>query len=110
VYTQFKTCAKLFNGVRMKKIRESDIETYFCWAVEMINGKTWKFKSPGRSGVADRVACLPDGSTHFVELKTRGGRLAPLQKMFAADMATLNQKYAVLWTYEHIDQWIKERQ
>jgi hypothetical protein len=96
--------------VKMEKIRERDIEKYFCWAVELIGGKTWKFKSPAQRGVADRIACLPDGSTWFVELKTKGGRLAPLQKMFAADMAALNQKHAVLWTYEQIDTWIKERQ
>ena len=93
----------------MKKIRESDIEKYFCWAVEVMGGKTWKFKSPAQRGVADRIACLPDGSTHFVELKTKGGRLAPLQKMFAAEMAALNQKHTVLWTYEQIDQWMKEQ-
>jgi len=89
----------------MKKIRESDIEKYFCWTVEMIGGKTWKFKSPAQRGVADRIACLPDGSTWFVELKTKGGRLAPLQKMFLAELESLNQKHAVLWTHEHIDQW-----
>jgi len=110
VYTRFKTCAKLFDVVKMKKIRESDIEKYFCWAVEMIGGKTWKFKSPAQRGVADRIACLPDGSTWFVELKTKGGRLAPLQKMFASEMDALHQKHAVLWTYEQIDQWIKEQQ
>jgi len=108
VYTRFKTCAKLFDEVKMIKIRESEIEKYFCWAVELIGGKTWKFKSPAQRGVADRIACLPDGTTWFVELKTKGGRLAPLQKMFAADIRCLGQRYAVLWTYEQIDQWIKE--
>lgn len=94
----------------MKKIRESDVETYFDWAVQMIGGKTWKFKSPAQRGVADRIVCLPDGSTWFVEIKTKGGKLAPLQKLFAADMTALNQKHAVLWTYEQIDNWIKEKQ
>jgi hypothetical protein len=42
-----------------------------------------------------------------VELKTKGGRLSVLQKMFADDMALLNQKYACLWTTEQIDEWIK---
>lgn len=110
MYTTNKTCAKLFDGVRMKKIRESDIESYFCWAVEILGGKTWKFQSPAQRGVADRIACLPDGSTWFVELKTKGGRLAPLQKLYAAEMLQLKQNYAVLWTYEQIDQWIKDRQ
>ena len=89
-------------------MREKIVENHFVWAVERIGGKTYKFTSPGRKGVADRIACLPDGSTWFVELKTKGGRLSVLQKMFMSDMTLLNQKYACLWTTEQIDEWIKE--
>ena len=84
---------------------EKEIERHFVWTVERMGGITYKFTSPGRKGVADRIACLPDGSTWFVELKTKGGRLSPLQKMFAADMATLNQKYACLWTKEQVNEF-----
>ena len=86
-------------------MRESEIERHFVWTVERMGGITYKFTSPGRKGVADRIACLPDGSTWFVELKTKGGRLSPLQKMFAADMAALNQKYACLWTKEQVNEF-----
>ena len=88
-------------------MKEKIVENHFVWAVERIGGKTWKFTSPGRKGVADRIACLPDGSTWFVELKTKGGRLSALQKMFMSDMALLRQNYACLWTKEQIDEWIK---
>jgi hypothetical protein len=88
-------------------MKEKIVENHFVWAVERIGGKTYKFTSPGRKGVADRIACLPDGSTWFVELKTKGGRLSVLQKMFMSDMALLNQKYACLWTTEQIDEFIK---
>jgi hypothetical protein len=84
---------------------EKEIEQHFVWTVERMGGITYKFTSPGRKGVADRIACLPDGSTWFVELKTKGGRLSPLQKMFAADMAALNQKYACLWTKEQVNEF-----
>jgi hypothetical protein len=87
-------------------MREKIVENHFVWAVERAGGKTYKFTSPGRKGVADRIACLPDGSTWFVELKTKGGRLAVLQNMFANDMAALNQKYACLWTIEQVDEWL----
>jgi hypothetical protein len=89
-------------------MKEKIVENHFVWAVERVGGKTYKFTSPGRKGVADRIACLPDGSTWFVELKTKGGRLSVLQKMFMSDMALLNQKYACLWTTEQIDEWINE--
>ena len=89
-------------------MKEKIVENHFVWAVERIGGKTYKFTSPGRKGVSDRIACLPDGSTWFVELKTKGGRLSALQKMFMSDMALLNQNYVCLWTTEQIDEWINE--
>ena len=88
-------------------MKEKIVENYFVWAVERAGGKTYKFTSPGRKGVADRIACLPDGSTWFVELKTKGGRLSALQKMFMSDMTLLNQRYACLWTIEQVDEWMK---
>jgi hypothetical protein len=86
-------------------MRESKIETYFVWAVVLRGGTTYKFKSPTQRGVADRIACMPGGETWFVELKTKGGRLAPLQKIFAADMQHLGQRYACLWSTEGVDEW-----
>jgi len=88
-------------------MKESEVERYFVWAVEVAGGKAWKFTSPSNRGVADRIACLPDGSTWFVELKTKGGRLSPLQQEFAAQMARLKQNHAVLWSKEQIDQWLR---
>ena len=85
-------------------MKESEIEKYLVWTVDRAGGRTYKFTSPGRKGVADRIVCL-DGQTWFIELKTKGGRLSELQKIFAADMKRLNQKYACLWTKEGIDEW-----
>ena len=88
-------------------MKEKIVENHFVWAVERIGGKTYKFTSPGRKGVSDQVACLPDGSTWFVELKTKGGRLSALQKMFMSDMTLLNQRYSCLWTIDQVDEWVK---
>ena len=100
VVQMFFTC--ILHGMK-----EKEIEIYFDWAVQRVGGRTWKFTSPGRKGVADRIACLPDGQTWFVELKTKGGRLSELQKLFQTEMALLGQSYACLWTKEHVDEWIK---
>jgi len=86
-------------------MRESEIERYFVWTVQWLGGVTYKFKSPTQRGVADRIACMPGGDTWFVELKTKGGRLAPLQKIFAADMERLGQLYMCLWSTEGVDEW-----
>jgi hypothetical protein len=89
-------------------MKESEIERHFVWAVEMAGGKTWKFASPSQRGVADRIACMPDGTAWFVELKTKGGRLSPLQKLFGETMVKLNQNYSVIWTKEQVTEWIKK--
>lgn len=88
------------------KITEKEIEKHFCWAVESIGGKSYKFRSVTMRGVADRVACLPNGSTWFAELKRPGGSLSALQNVFAEDVIALQQKYVCLWTKEQINEWI----
>jgi ribosomal protein S6 len=97
---------KSFLRVYFTTMREKEVEVYFDWAVQRMGGRTWKFTSPGRKGVADRIACLPDGQTWFVELKTKGGRLSELQKLFQTEMALLRQNYTCLWTKEQVDGFI----
>lgn len=87
---------------------EKDIEAYLVWTVARMEGVTFKFKSPTQRGVADRIVCLPNGQTWFVELKKKGGRLSPLQTKFAIDMAALGQRYACLWSRGEIDAWARE--
>lgn len=88
-------------------MKEKEIENYLVWHVEMAGGLAYKFASPNQRGVADRIVCMPDGSTWFVELKRPQGRLSDLQKMFASEMKVLNQKYVCLWSKEMVDEWIK---
>ena len=85
---------------------EKQIEAYLVKRIKALGGMAYKFTSPAHKGVADRIVCLPDGQTWFVEVKTEGGRLSPLQKVFAADMARMNQKYVCLWNKEQIDEFI----
>lgn len=86
---------------------EKNIEAHLVKSVRRIGGVAYKFTSPAQRGVADRVVCLPDGSTWFVELKAAGGRLSPLQQVFQSEMARLRQNYVCLWSKEHVDEWIK---
>ena len=87
---------------------EKNIEAHLVKSVRRIGGVAYKFTSPAHRGVADRVVCLPDGSTWFIELKAEGGRLSPLQKIFADEMARLNQNYCVLWSKVDVDTWIQQ--
>lgn len=87
---------------------EKEIESYFVKQVKRMGGHAYKFVSPSNRGVADRVVCLPDGTTHFVELKRPGGKISPLQLAFACQMNALNQNYACIWSKDGIDAWVKE--
>ena len=89
-------------------MKEKIIEKYLVQRVKNLGGRAYKFTSPAHRGVADRVVCLPNGQTWFIELKAPDGRLSELQKIFASDMALMNQKYACLWSKEQIDGWIIE--
>jgi hypothetical protein len=84
---------------------ERDVEAYFRRAVEARGGVAFKFVSPSHRGVSDRIVCL-QGQTWFVELKRPGGRLMPLQRVFAAEMERLGQRYCCLSSREEIDQWL----
>jgi len=84
---------------------EREIEQYFVWTVQRMGGVTYKFRALNRKGVSDRIACLPGGTTWFVELKAPNGRLSPLQRKFAEDMRARNQNYACLWSKTEIDEW-----
>ena len=85
---------------------EKDIERYLATRITALGGKAYKWVSPAHIGVADRIVVLPGGVVWFVEVKTIGGRLSPLQKLFAADMARLGQKYACVWSREDVDAYL----
>jgi hypothetical protein len=86
---------------------EKEVEQYLDWCVERVGGKTYKWASPNYRGVADRIVCLPNGQTWIIELKKpKGGKLSPLQKIFADDMMGLRQKYACLWSKADVVKWL----
>ena len=84
---------------------EKAVEAYFRKAVAQAGGVAFKFVSPSHRGVSNRIVCL-QGQTWFVELKRPGGRLSPLQRVFAAEMERLGQRYACLSSRVEIDEWL----
>jgi hypothetical protein len=85
---------------------EAEIERYFVQAVKALGGFAYKFRSVSQRGVADRIACMPNGEAWFVELKKPGGRLSALQEIFAEEMAHTRQHYVCLWSKEEVDEWL----
>ena len=96
-----------FTGM-LRAMLEKRIERYLVDRVKLLGGRAYKFTSPAHRGVADRIVCLPNGQTWFVEVKTEGGRLSALQKVFMSDMALMRQKYVCLGNKKQIDGWLDE--
>lgn len=53
-------------------VRESIIEKHLVDEVKKIGGIAYKFVSPGRRSVPDRIVMLPGGRLVFVECKAPG--------------------------------------
>ena len=63
----------------MNSLREKIIEKALVKSVKCAGGLAPKFVSPGWDGVPDRIVLLPDGKIGFVELKSPGKKMRPLQ-------------------------------
>ena len=81
---------------------EKTIESKLVKLVAERGGMCLKFVSPGRAGVPDRIVIVPGGRVIFVELKTDGWRLSPVQEFqhkqlrrLGADVRTLYGAAAV---------------
>lgn len=61
-------------------LSEKQVETYLVKQVrEQLNGVAYKFTSPGRRSVPDRICVLPEGMIFFVECKAPGKVATALQ-------------------------------
>lgn len=59
---------------------EKKIERKLNKAVKNCGGMSLKFVSPSFVGVPDRIVLLPHGRIAFVETKTTGEEMRPIQK------------------------------
>lgn len=65
----------------MYYLREKAIEQQLIRAVKAAGGIAYKFVSPGRLGVPDRLVVLPGGRVLFVECKAPGQKARPSQQL-----------------------------
>jgi len=86
---------------------EKEIERYLVRRIVEHGGVAYKWVSPGRAGVADRIVLLPGGVVWFVEIKTATGRLSPWQKVFAAEMRRMGMNYIVIRSKGEVDELLQ---
>ena len=71
-----ESCSRVYLIHRRESFRG---EQKLVEAVKRMGGIAPKFVSPGLNGVPDRIVLLPDGHMAFVELKSPGKKMRPLQ-------------------------------
>lgn len=85
---------------------ESKIERKLCEGIKRLGGRAYKLISPGCAGMPDRLICLPNGSSIFVELKTEKGRLSVKQRHRVDELVSLQQKVRVLYGEKDVEYFL----
>ncbi|MDE9447806.1 VRR-NUC domain-containing protein [Xenorhabdus bovienii] len=77
-------------------IRESVIENHLVKEIKKAGGIAYKFVSPGRRSVPDRICVLPGGRVVFVECKAPGEKPRPDQLREHEKLRALSCEVVVL--------------
>jgi hypothetical protein len=81
--------------------RERTVERALVVAVANAGGIAYKFTSPARRGVPDRLIVLPGNRIFFAEIKGDGGRLTPLQAIEIERLRKLGVRVDVVDSVVH---------
>ena len=89
-------------------MRESDIEAALRGGVALLGGIAYKFVSPGRRGVPDRLVVMPNGVTVYVELKAPGEKPEPHQEREHQRLRERGHRVYVIDSLEGVRQLLEE--
>lgn len=89
-------------------MNEKFIEKKLVKTVKSMGGMAWKFVSPGMDGVPDRIVLFPGGRMGFVETKSPGKKLRPLQMRRMAQLSRLGFMVFVVDEVEQIDEVLQK--
>lgn len=99
---------KIKAGKPDKTMNEKRIEKKLREAVKKMGGECLKFTSPGRAGVADRLVLMPGERMWFVETKTTGKTLDPLQELFRKQVTGLGFRHRIVDNPERLTNFLTE--
>lgn len=85
--------------------QEGLIEGYLTTQAAKIGIDSYKWTSPGRTGVPDRIL-VGHGLAWLVETKTKDGKLSARQKIVHRDLKESGWIVFVLWSKEDVDKFI----
>ena len=86
---------------------EKQVEAYLKKRIEGLGGICYKFVSPGRAAVPDRI-CVIKGFIFFVECKGEKGRLSKKQLREIDRLQKLKASTFILHTKREVDALMRE--
>lgn len=87
-------------------MRETKVEKHLIKQIKAFSGECFKWTSPGRIGVPDRIVLVPHERIVFVETKAPKGKAKAWQKRNHAVLRALSFRVEVLHTIEQIDDFL----
>lgn len=89
---------------------ERDVEARLVKGVRKLGGSCFKWVSPGRVGVPDRIVLLPCGVVAFVEVKDDGGETSAVQQITLREIRNLGHNVYVLYGADDVDEFLAHAQ
>lgn len=87
-------------GTRNPNPLEKDIEKKVCDHAKALGCLVYKFTSPAKRSVPDRLFVMPGGIVFFIEFKRRGEKPTPAQ---ALEISKLKEKGAQVFIIDNVD-------
>jgi hypothetical protein len=87
---------------------EKTVEAYLVERVRALGGTAYKFTSPARASVPDRIVILPPARIYFIEVKRPGGKLTRGQEREHEHLRRLGADVRVLDSIGAINAFLNE--
>ena len=88
------------------RVLESAVESHLETQMRRIGGRAFKFP-PAVKGAPDRIVVFPHGRIFFVELKRKGEKPSPSQKLWHERMDAMGHVVHILDSREQVNAFIE---
>ena len=90
------------------EISEKVIERYLAARVVELGGRALKYYNANTTGYPDRIVMFPGKSVFWVELKSKGRKLRPLQELRHKELKSIGQRVYTCDSTKSVDDVIEK--
>ena len=99
---------KIKNVVEYAVVSEKAIEAYLVKRVTEAGCLCLKYTNPNMIGYPDRLVVEPNGIVQWVELKSKGRKPLPIQKVRFEELRELGHEIFVIDSKEDVEKFIRQ--